>query len=898
MRTRPLIRLSLSLLILPAALLLTGTTPATASAQGRRARAAAAPAEPVPAYRDPALPIQRRVDDLLARMTVEEKVAQLRCIISEPEAWEEYLAMGLGGVGCFLRAYSPRASAEVMNAVQRRFVEETRLGIPVLMHDEALHGIVGQGGTSFPQSIGLASTWDTGLMEEVAAAIGRETRSRGIRQVLSPTINISRDVRWGRVEETYGEDPWLTARMGVAFCSSIESAGVITTPKHFVANIGDGGRDSNPVHFSERLLHEIYFPAFRACFQEAGAQSVMAAYNSYDGTPCSSSRYLLTEILRREWGFQGFVVSDYGSVGGILSMHHTAADPEETAKQALEAGLDVELPSIYIYGDPLLTAVRAGMIAGSVLDTAVRRVLAAKFRLGLFEDPWVDPAEAERLNDSAAHRELARRAAREAIVLLKNEGHVLPLPKDLETLAVIGPLADQVRLGGYSGSGMELVSVLDGLRALPGHRIAIRFERGCSLDQAGFPAIPSSCLSPGPEFAGRRGLKAEYFNNQELAGEPVLVRVDEEVSFDWGGGSPDESVRADHFSVRWTGTLTPPVTGEYELSITTDDGFRFFLDGRPVAEFWSDRAPGTNFVTLQLEAGRAHAVRLEYYENGGGAVAALGWRIEGQVNEALGRAVETARTSDAAILVLGVNEGEGRDRAELDLPAQEEELIRAVAATGTPTVVVLMTGSAVTMGGWLEEVPAVIEAWYAGEEGGTAVAEVLFGDFNPAGRLPITWPRSVAQLPLYYNHKPTGRGYDYVDLPGTPLYPFGYGLSYTTFSYANLRVTPDGILPGGSAEVSVEVTNSGGAAGDEVVQLYLHDPVASVARPVQELRGFERIALEPGETRRVTFTLTPAHLAFPDRNLEWIVEPGEIEIMVGASSQDIRLRGTLTVRDH
>ncbi len=854
------------------------------------------PQEPLP-YRDPDLSVTQRVEDLLGRMTLEEKVAQLQCIISEPEAWKPYLESTLGGVGTFLRAYDPRESAERMNDLQRRFLEETRLGIPVLMHDEALHGLVGRGGTSFPQAIALASSWDTDLMHRVATAIGLETRSRGIRQVLSPVVNIARDVRWGRVEETYGEDPYLTARMGVAFCRAIEGLGVVTTPKHFVANIGDGGRDSNPVHFSERLLREIYFPAFKACFQEAGARSVMSAYNSWDGTPCTSSRFLLSEVLRDEWGFRGFTVSDYGSVGGIWSLHRTAATLEETAAEALAAGLNVELPNIYVYGEPLLEALRSGLVGEEILDSAVWEVLQVKFELGLFDEPFVDPEEAARVNDCTAHRALALEAARKGIVLLQNSGDLLPLPGDLDVVAVLGPLADRVRLGGYSGSGMETVSVLRGIRELLGDGVEIRYAEGADLERLGHPAIPPEAFFTGETPADVSGLRAEFFNNMSLEGPPVLRRDDAQIDFDWEGGSPHSNVNADRFSVRWTGIIVPDRSGPVELSITTDDGYRLWLDDRLVAEHWSDRAPTTDFVTVTFEAGRACRLKLEYYENGGGAVAILGWETAEAGSEKLRRALAAVQGAEAAVIVAGVSEGEGRDRARLDLPPEQVELIEAVTATGVPTVVVLMTGSAVTMPGWGDMVPAVMQAWYAGEEGGRAVAEVLFGVTNPSGRLPLTWPRSVAQVPLYYNYKPTGRGYGYVDMPGTPRYAFGHGLSYTTFAYSELDITPERIGPDGEAMVTLKVTNTGPCAGEEVVQLYLHDVIGSVSRPVAELKGFRRVRLEPGEEEWVGFPITPDRLAFPGPDLEWIVEPGLIEVMVGASSQDIRLQGTFEIAD-
>jgi beta-glucosidase len=851
-----------------------------------------------PAYRNAALPVEKRVDDLLARMTLEEKVAQLQCQVRDSKRTDELMKQGLGGLGCILRQYEAAEAAGQMNRIQKTMVEQTRLGIPVLMHDEALHGLLAFKATSFPQAIGLAASWSPELVGRVAEAIALETRSRGIRQVLSPTINIARDVRWGRTEETYGEDPYLTSRLAVAFVSAFEKNGVLTTPKHYAANIGDGGRDSNPVHFSERLMREIYMPAFKACVAEAGASSVMAAYNSYDGTPCSSNRWLLTDVLRGEWGFRGFVVSDYGSVAGIYSLHKTAADSADCARQALEAGLDVELPNAAFFGQPLVEAVRRGRVDGAVLDTAVRRVLEAKFRLGLFENPYTDPAAAGKTNDSPEHRFLALEAAQKALVLLKNENGTLPFEKDLKSIAVVGRLADLVRLGGYSGFGIRTVSILEGIRrACP--NAVVRFAPGPQTGRQMVPAISSSCLVPAGGAPGQQGLKAEYFNNDNLAGSPVLVRIDPRIDFDWGGGSPDSTVKADRFSVRWTGKLVAPVSGQFKVVATTDDGVRVFLDGRLVDETWIDRGPTPDVIPVKLVKGRSYDIKMEYYEDGGSASAALGWDVEEakeKPDNAIPEAVEAARQSDAVVVVVGVNEGEGRDRADIALAPGLEQLILAVAAEKKPTVVVIESGSAVAMQNWLNEADAVLEAWYPGEEGGNAVADALFGRVNPGGRLPVTFPMSSMQCPLYYNNKPTGRGYDYLDMPGKPLFPFGFGLSYTTFEYTGLKLSAAPIPSGSSAEVSVDVKNTGAVRGDEVVQLYIHDAVGSVSRPVKELKGFKRITLEPGETKTVRFDLTPAQLGMWNREMKWVVEPGLFEIMVGASSSDIRLRTNLEVQ--
>ncbi len=846
-------------------------------------------------YLDPSLSIEERIKDLLSRMTIEEKIAQLQCEIREVEGRNIIEGKGVGGLGVILRPLGPAEGAEKANRIQKIAETQTQLGIPIIIHDEALHGICAKGGTSFPQAIGLAATWNPELVGRVASVIGKETRSRGIHQVLSPVINIARDVRWGRVEETYGEDPYLTSRIGVAFCKGIEKEGVISTPKHYAANVGDGGRDSNAIHFSERLLREIYFPAFKACFQEAQAGSVMAAYNSLDGLPCSANRWLLTDILRDEWGFRGFVVSDYGSVNGIWSKHSTAATKKDAAKQAIEAGLDVELPSADIYGEPLLQAFNEGLVSEATIDKAVWRVLEAKFRLGLFENHYVDPQLASSLNDTKEHRELALQAGREAIVLLKNENNLLPLAKNIKAIAVIGPNADSVRLGGYSGSGMKVVTTLEGIKNKVSPATKVYYAKGCELEAAPLPAIPTENLIPAGIEEGSQGLKAEYFNNMDLSGEPDLVRIDKQVNFDWGSDSPDPKIKADQFSVRWTGKLVPKSSNVYSLCLTTDDGLRFYLDGKLLVDKWSDRAPTSDYVNVTLEAGRSYDLRIDYYENGGGAFASLGWDLKPSIDVAIQEAIEVAKKSSVALIVAGVVEGEGRDRSRLDLPHPQEDLIKAISETGVPTVVILINGSAVTMASWIGGVQAIIEAWYPGEEGGNAIADVLFGDYNPSGRLPITFPQSVGQVPLYSNYKPTGRGYDYVEASGKPLFAFGYGLSYTRFEYSNLQVSPQKIGPSEEITVSVDIQNVGERRGDEVVQLYLRDVVSSFIRPLKELRGFQRISLEPNEKKTVTFILKPEDFSFLDLHLKSIIEPGVFEIMAGASSEDIQLKSSFEV---
>jgi beta-glucosidase len=844
----------------------------------------------------PATSIGKRVSDLLKKMTLEEKVAQLRCTIKKVEWGENIDVSGLGGAGPVLRSSTASMAAAKANAIQELARTRTRLGIPVLIHDEGLHGLVANGAASFPQAIGLAATWDPELVGNVARATAREARSRGIRQLLSPVVNVVHDVRWGRVEETYGEDPYLQSRLGVAFCSALESEGVIATPKHFVANSGDGGRDSYPVHSSQRELREVYFPPFEACVREAGARSIMASYNSLDGIPASANRWLLTDVLRGEWGFTGFVVSDYESVEWIADKHVAAANWKEAAARALMSGLDVELPEADAFGTPLVQALREGLASEAAVDSAVGRVLRAKFELGLFENPFVDTLAAAHLSDCAEHRALARVAAQKAMVLLKNQDGVLPLSKKIRSVAVLGPMSDSVELGDYSGYGTKVVTLLEGVRSALPPSVDVRHHRGCALGFTALPPVPFWNLVPPEAKPGEHGLRGEYFANRSLGGTPAFVRRDTSILFEWAMGSPDPSLPRDGFSIRWTGALRPDVTGEYSLGAATDDGVRVWLDGKLLIDSWYERGALLDRVTMRLEAGKSYDLKIEYYENSGWSYAALVWQLRSGPDPRITEAAELARRSDVAIVAVGITEGEGYDRSSLALPGAQEELISAVAATGTPTVVVLITGSAVTMSPWLDRVAAVLQAWYAGEEGGAAMADVLFGDANPGGKLPLTFPQAVGQVPLFYNHRPTGRADVYADLSGDPQFAFGHGLSYTTFRYSDLTIAPKGALGrDGTIDVGARVTNTGSRSGDEVVQLYLRDAVGWVTRPVKELRGFRRVTLAPGESATVRFTLSRRDLEFLDENLRPVLEPGDVTVMVGSSSADIRLTGSLTI---
>lgn len=865
-------------------------------------------------YKNADASIEAREDDLLSRMTLEEKFWQLYMIPGDLSDGKEKYKHGIFGFQVATNGRSGNEAEQLfdysaggtttetalrINEIQKYFIEETRLGIPIIPFDEALHGLIREGATVFPQAIGLAASWDTKLMDTVAAAIATEMKARGIRQNLAPVINIVRDVRWGRVEETYGEDPFLTSRMAVSYISAFEKRGVISTPKHFVANVGDGGRDSYPIHFNERILEEIYFPAFKASIQEAGAGSIMTAYNSINGRPATANNWLLNQKIKKEWGFKGFVISDAGATGGANVLHFTAKNYAESTQQAIENGLDVIFQTSFDHYQLFYEAFEKGMISEKSIDEAVRRVLYAKFKLGLFENPYVDIEKLQEQNNMEKNRALARKAAAESIVLLKNIAQTLPIKKDIKSIAVIGIDAKEARLGGYSGPGNKPVSILQGIQNKVGNTVEVAYAKGADRTSEDFVTIPAEQLFHINKGIKEAGLQADYFNTISLEGEPALSRIDPQIDFRWTLFSPDqEKINYDYYSVRWTGKILAPQTGIIDIGLKGDDGYRLYIDNKLIIDNWRKQSFHQITKPYYFEKGKAYDIKVEFYETVGNVWFKLIWNA-GVVNnwkKEMNEAVAFAEKSDVAVVCVGIEEGEFRDRAYLSLPGHQEELIKQVASTGKQVVVVLVGGSAVTMQNWIDDVDAIIDVWYPGDEGGNAVSDVLFGDYNPAGRLPITFPIHESQLPLYYNHKPTGRGDDYVNLSGKPLFSFGYGLSYTQFEYSDIKIDRPVIFSNEATSVRCKVSNTGNFDGDEVVQLYIKDLFASVARPILELKGFERIHLKKGETKEAVFQITPEILSMLDEQMNRVIEPGEFRIMIGASSNDIRLRTILTVK--
>jgi beta-glucosidase len=827
----------------------------------------------IPLYQNPDIPVDVRVDDLINRMSLDEKVSQ-----------------------------SLNRSAAI-----------DRLGVPEYeWWNEALHGVARAGhATVFPQAIGLAATWDTELMSRVATAISDEARAKhheALRRdsrkryegltFWSPNINIFRDPRWGRGMETFGEDPYLTGRLAVEFVKSMQGdhpiyLKTIATPKHFAVHSGpEPDRHSFDAVVSERDFRETYLPAFRTSIIDGGAESVMCAYNRVAGEPACGSNELQQNILRNEWGFDGYIVSDCGAIRDIYKYHQVVETPAEAAAMGIANGTDLNCGVTY---ENLGEAVRTGLLQEEQLDTSLKRLFRARFKLGMFDPPGRIPWSTIPISviDSKEHQTLALEAARNSMVLLKNDGGVLPLDRGLAKIAVIGPNANDVGvlLGNYNGIPSDPVTPLRGIREAVSDDTVVIHAMGTNLAE-NIPAlrvVPAEQLSTGKDTASENGLAAEYFSNPEMQGQPVATRVDQTVDSGLWDETAIEGVSIDKHSARWTGFIVPEKTGSYQLGGRAHGSFRLFVDDSVFVEFKCVDEACTDWATVEFEAGQEYAIRIEYRPHRYGAgIQLMMAEPESTLRE---EALQAASEADAVVLMLGLSprlEGEemgveipgfkGGDRTDIVLPAPQRELMEAIVATGKPVVLVLLNGSALAVNWAADHVPAILEAWYPGQAAGTAIADVLFGNYNPAGRLPVTFYRSVDQLPPFSDYDMDGRTYRYFG--GEPLFPFGHGLSYTTFAYSELEL-PGFVQAGIDVQLSVTVENSGPVAGEEVVQLYLSDLDASVLVPIRSLAGVQRIFLQPGEQRRLTFTLTPRQFTLIDAQMERTVEPGLFEVSVG-----------------
>lgn len=815
-------------------------------------------------FRDESLSMDERLKDLLEQLTLEEKVSLL---------------------------------TETAPPIER-------LGIAKYWHgNEALHGIFRPGQfTVFPQAIALAAMWNKELHYEIATAISDEARGRwneldhGAKQVTrysdlltfwSPTVNMARDPRWGRTPETYGEDPFLAGTLGVQFVKGLQGdhpkyLKAVSTPKHFAANNEEHNRFTADPTISQKDLREYYLPAFEYCIKEGKAQSIMAAYNAINGVPCGADPWLLTDLLRGEWGFNGYVVSDCGDLPGHRNAHHYVETLEEAAMVSIKAGLDLEC-GFNVYRQPLLNAVAQGMVSQSEIDTAAYRVLRGRMLLGLFDNPADNPYNfiSPSVVGSPEHQALALKAAEQSLVLLKNKNNFLPLDKNkIRKIAVVGINAANCEFGDYSGTPINTpVSVLDGIKNYVGGSVQVL-------------SAPWVIVSDGYQLIDKAffpdGLKAEYFSNKNLEGTPK-VRTDAQIDYEPAGKAPDPFLPKGEISIRWTGEIQPNVSGEYTFGYSTKDGCRLWFDGEQVVDSWGNRGVVTDSFKKTLVAGKKYKIVAEYFHNSGNAVAQLKWKAPDNGNDVQKASIDAARASDITIAVLGINktlEREGRDRTTMNLPADQEEFIKKIMKANPRTVVVLVAGSSMSIE-WIDaNVPAILNAWYPGEQGGTAVANALFGAVSPAGRLPLTYYRSLSDLPAFDNYNISNSNRTYKYFKGNVLYPFGHGLSYASFDYTGLQLADRGA----TIEVSADIANTGKMDADEVVQVYVKLPMVNGVQAIKELKGFTRVTVGKGETRKVVINVEKEKLRLYDENkMEYVYPKGTYSFMLGASSSDIRL---------
>jgi beta-glucosidase len=856
---------------------------------GGRTRAQAVTPPPVdPAvtaiWRNPDAPIPERVKALMSQLAMKEKISLIY-----------FLAP----------------------AIDRLGIREYNNG------NECLHGLVRPGSfTVFPQAIGLGATFDPALVHTMASAISDEARAKwnmtggqhlgrysDVLTLWSPVVNMARDPRWGRTQETYGEDPWLTSRLGVSFVRGLQGDDphylkVIATPKHFAGNNQEHGRMGLNILADERYLQEYELAGFRACITEGKAESIMAAYTAINGVPCSANKWLLTDVLRGKWGFQGYVVSDCGAVSHVVDAHHYVNTPAEAAAACLNAGLDMEGGLFAQYPDVvdnyLQPALDQGLVKPEVVDNALALVLTGRFKLGMYDPPArvpysTIPASVIR---SPEHIALARKLADESMVLLRNapvdSASLLPIdPTRTKKVVVVGPNADTVQLGDYSGTPTDPVTPLAGLQAR---------AQSAGMTLAAIPwqsdkseVVPSNVLTPDPAHGSTTGLTGQYFNSADLTGSPDAIRTDPQLDFDWAHAAPDPLANGQQFSVRWSGRLMTAIPGVYTFSVNGDGGYRLFIDGEKVLDSWGDKSQTRQVRTWKsgpFTPGN-HAVKLEYHHNGGETGLILSW-----IAPADQKNLEPVKDADLVIAVMGItanDESENRDRATLHLPFEQEEFIKKVVSENPRTVLVLESGSPLAVPWAADHVPAIVQAWYPGQEGGHAIADILFGDANPSGRLPLTFYADDSQLRPMDEYELT-KGRTYMYLRDKPLYPFGYGLSYTTFKYANLKVSPNLGSAHDQITAAVDVTNTGTRDGDEVVQCYVHAQKASVPMPIKQLWAFQRVSLQAGQTKTVSLSLDSKNFGHWDKaSQRFIVEPGQFDILVGASSDDIRSTQVLRI---
>lgn len=865
-------------------------------------------------YKDSSLPVEKRVEDLMSRMTWEEKAAQLDMlsandVLSDAEHFKEDQVVHFIDSMCIgsIHDFYPKTAA-LSNEIQRRAVENSRLGIPVLFIEEGLHGYCGVGSTNFPVPIGSASSWDTTLMYNIGRVIGTEARAHGVHFLLCPNLDLARDPRWGRTEETYGEDVYLSSRMAVNMVKGMQGAdlkdhnAVVAEPKHFgIHGIPENGSNTGPAFIGEREARSTHLYIFEKAVTEAKAKGIMAAYHDIDGIPCISNPWLLTDVLRKEWGFDGMVVTDLGAIRRLVAPHYTATGPKEAITQAINAGLDMQFYDYphNVFQKAVVEAVKDGSISKDKLDRAVSAVLRLKFELGLFENPYTDESLIANVFHSKKHQELALEAGRKSIILLKNDNNLLPFNKYIKRLALIGNLANTPSIGGYGPRQATGVTLYEALKKKYGETLQIDLIQTGISNQ--YETVSSEWLSNTVKPA-HKGVYAEYFNNTDLSGQPAYTAVEGKIQGYWHNLSPAPGIDPGRFSTRYSGVISVPTDGIYELSISSNGFGKLYINNQLLIDNWgaANRARGKS-ERIELKAGQKILVKVEYAKTNENASVEMRWRIIEYKNmkEYFDRVTRAVAAADAAIVVVGETDrevGEGKDRQNLNLKPMDVEMLQAAAKGGKPVASVLLNGRPLVFTPVAETSAAIIEAWFPGESGGEAVADVLFGDYNPSGKLTISIPKYQGQLPVYYSKK-TSSPRNYTDGNGDPLYAFGYGLSYSTFELSNMTVTPAEPTIKDRIAVTVDVKNTSATDGAETVQLYIRDKIASVVTPVKALKGFSQVFLKAGETKTVTMLLKPEeHLWLINQDMKRVVEPGEFELMTGTSSIDIKLTQTIHLK--
>jgi beta-glucosidase len=874
----------------------------------------------IPVYKDASLPVEKRVEDLLSRMSLEEKAAQLDMLAAN-DILKDSKTLDTDRVRFFIDTMNIGAihdlypeSAALANQLQKHAVENSRWGIPLLFIEEALHGYQGAGATTFPIPMGSASTWDTTLIYRIGRVIATEARAHGIHFVLGPNLDLARDIRWGRVEETFGEDTYLSSRIAVNLIKGLQgnrlsdNNAVVSEPKHFALHGSpENGSNEGPVFIGEREARSTGLYVFEKAVREAGAKGIMAAYHELDGIPSVANPWLLTTILREEWGFNGFVVTDLGAIKKQITNHKTAINEEEAIINALSAGLDMQFYDFQHdeFQKIIVESVKNGKLAEKDLDRAVKGILRIKFLLGLFDHPYTDETLAGRVFHTAQNQALALDAAHQSIILLKNDNELLPLNITNDTdiprikrITLTGSLAASTYVGGYSPAGAKAVSVYEALQELACSDKGITIDYINSEVTDRFSSILPSFLSPALD-ASENGLKTEFFNNRDLSGSPAYTTIDANLNPYWHNLSPAPGINPECFSIRWSGYISVPTTGVYEMDFRAANYGRIYINKQPFFDHWNEewRDRGEK-NRIHLEAGKKIPFCVEYAKLSGDAGVWLKWRLTQVENSVLYSDItRSALQSDGVIVVMGEDReevGESRDKHDLNPHNMDMEILKAAVRSGKPVVTVMITGRPLILTEVNKLSTAVLQCWFPGEATGTAIIDVLSGTYNPSGKLTVTMPRSLGQLPMYYSRKPSSHR-RYIDGVAEPLFSFGYGLSYSKFEYKNLKIEPAHPKITDSVAVSVDVTNTSERDGSEVVQLYMDDVISSVETPVQELKGFAKVFIKAGKTQTITMILTPEHFSLINKEMKRVVEPGEFEIMIGASSSDIRLKQTITL---